>query len=48
MKRCKGKDMLIKHHITRDIHAPILGIKEFIAFVKRTIDNENTLLGTEG
>jgi hypothetical protein len=47
MKRRKGKDMFIKYYITRDIHTPILGIKALIAFVKRTIANENTLLGTE-
>jgi len=48
VKRCKRENMLIKHHIARDVHTAILGIKAFIAFVKGTIANENTLLGTKG
>ena len=43
----KGKNMLIKHNIPRDVDTISENMKTFVSFMKRAITKKNTLLGTK-
>ena len=43
----KGKNMLIKHNIPRDVDTISGHMKTFVSFMKRAITKKNTLLGTK-
>ena len=43
----KGKNMLIKHNIPRDVDTIIGHMKTFVSLMKRAITKENILLGTK-
>lgn len=47
VKGAKREDLLIKHHIPRDIDSPFGGIKTLEAFMMVTITKENTLFGSK-
>ena len=43
----KGKNMLIKHNIPRNVDTISGHMKTFVSFMKRAITKKNTLLGTK-
>ena len=43
----KGKNMLIKHNMPRDVGTISGNMKTFVSFMKRAITKKNTLLGTK-
>jgi len=47
MKGAKREDLLIKHHISRDIDSPFEGIKTLEAFMMLAITKENTSFGSK-
>ena len=44
MKLCKGKNLFIEHHISRDIQTASRHVQAFVALMKSDIHYEHTLL----